>query len=109
MADEVKFFQVDPSPFDAEEARRAEEDYKNVCRCKDPVGVLEIDCGAVLFTCDLCQKPLSDEASEILCMAPVKVRLYWDPGHCTCNMMNQLSCDCDQWLMAEPVAQEGEG
>lgn len=59
MADDMKFFQVDPNPFDVEEARRAEEERRNVCCCKNPTGVLEIDCGAVLFTCDLCQKPLS--------------------------------------------------
>jgi hypothetical protein len=64
---------------------------------------MEISDGDLSWGCDGCKKPMSDWFTENACMDPTKVSFTIEPGHCTCNMYDQLSCDCGQWPVVKPV------
>jgi hypothetical protein len=96
---------VPANPFDHDAAEP--EDCGHCC-CKAPAIWFEISEGELSWGCDACNKPMSDWFLETVCMDPIKVSFRVEPGHCTCNMHDQLHCDCDQWPVVKPMS-EGEG
>jgi hypothetical protein len=96
------------SPFEPFEQMSKDEYAAQFCQCEKPKVMLEIDCGSVGLRCATCEKPMSDWHTESAAMEPIEVTVSVEPGYCTCNMMNQLSCDCDQRALLKPVI-GGEG
>lgn len=100
-------FLVPASPFDESERMTSEEYDESFCTCKEPDIWMEISDGDLTWDCHGCKKPMSDWFTEMVTMDPIKVSMRIEPGHCTCNMYVQLSCDCGQWPVVKPVM-EGE-
>jgi hypothetical protein len=99
------------TPVDPLEAsgQMSEDEYaEQFCQCEKPKVMLEIDCGSIGLRCATCEKPMSDWHTKSASMEPIEVTVSIEPGYCTCNMMDQLSCDCDQQALLKPVI-GGEG
>lgn len=92
---------------DEPDGETAESYAASYCDCGQPDVRLEITEGVTSWWCESCTKAMSDWFVESAEMAPVKVTFTIEPGHCTCNMMDQLSCDCAQWPLVMLVP-EGE-
>jgi hypothetical protein len=103
----IPHFEPASNPFDGDDTETPESYAAQTCACKEPDVWMEISEGDLVWGCDGCKKPMSDWFTESVLMNPIKVSYTVEPGCCTCNMLDQFSCDCDQWPVVKPVIGEG--
>lgn len=97
-----------PLRFQSDAERHTPESWAaQFCSCEKAQVRLSIEDACVHLDCAACGKPMNDWFQENVQMAPIPVSYEIHPGHCTCNMMLQTSCDCDQWPVITPLP-EGE-
>ena len=91
---------VTQGPFD-----ESDHEEPDCCTCDSKLLSVEIECGSVYVTCVGCKKRKHEGFEDGFCAGPITFRFTVEP--CSCNFMVQSSCDCDRYLIGEPVL-EGE-
>ena len=98
---EIKFT-FDPFDPDADAFARIPVEQPDYCECKGDLVSIEIDCGSVYVKCLACEKNKHESYADYFCAGPMKFTVTLDP--CSCNFMDQYTCDCDRYFNGVLVA-----
>lgn len=78
------------------------------CTCGSDLITVEIDCGSVYIICAACKKGKPYGFEDNFCTDSLTFRYSVASSGCTCNFMEQYTCDCGHQYLLGVLVTEGE-